>query len=824
MTRTRQLLLPLLLACAATAFSQYNFTQYPGTLRQISVDTQVWGVTAAGEVYRLQNQAWVRMPGALRQVSTSQNHVYGIVAPGSLVRWDAAANNWVPSTPAAPPNVTHVAVGRNGSVAVVAFGMLGPVPSTIVYLLDPGATSWRQLPGGGFKEVANGGADGLWALHSATVAGTTTTTINAFNRAANSWASVGNGATSIAAQGPALMKINAGIASRWSGGQWINIPNTWKSIAPVDGSTLWGVDANGSIWSGVASTITTVVIDINPIGSGSTGALVPPPPPPPTTTSNFVVLGTGNKMLCMDPHMNDACGFERADKVGVYTLNMNCPSGFYDPIWGGTCWKCPDADASGGWLRSATAVTGADACWRVPKETLSAAKRVSNTPWAWDCGGGTFWDGWDGGACWSCPSTHPRRTLNHIKGADACASSLNEVKAASLVSYNGCPSPEPKTMGLTGKRQPGRPFLDIGAGWAQGQASGLCYACPVVDNDGNMLITDRNARSVMGSDGCSIRFKWQPPTFKEPGMAGLNAAGMALSTSLLDPVAFTSELYLLAAGLKIPQAQAAAWVAAEWQSVAAAPFANTSFRKALYTRLLAAAVKAPSARSPHEAALVANMENYIRAKKMFIAGQALNMYDAWKEADAVYRDKVARSPLRIVMNYGTVPLNFGALAENLTAPVGALQTGGSALISGLAVAGTARVGYEGYKIIEGVKNAHSLLIDSTESLKLASGFFQAGGGFIGAATIANIAMSALASVALDQFIAIVSARPKLENSLAVASQTINLQTMVADGPGQDLLKFYWAKAIEDGPQTEDPAVVAFAAKAAAEAKRLGYPK
>lgn len=140
------------------------------------------------------------------------------------------------------------------------------------------------------------------------------------------------------------------------------------------------------------------------------------------------------------------------------------------------------------------------------------------------------------------------------------------------------------------------------------------------------------------------------------------------------------------------------------------------------------------------------------------------------------------------------------------------------------MAGGARVGYEGYKIIEGVKNAHSLLIDSTESLKLASGFFQAGGSFIGAATIANIAMSALASVALDQFIAIVSARPKLENSLAVASQTINLQTMVADGPGQDLLKFYWAKAIEDGPQTEDPAVVAFAAKAAAEAKRLGYPK
>ncbi|MCC6539516.1 MAG: hypothetical protein IT162_18335 [Bryobacterales bacterium] len=85
-------------------------------------------------------------------------------------------------------------------------------------------------------------------------------------------------------------------------------------------------------------------------------------------------------------------------------------------------------------------------------------------------------------------------------------------------------------------------------------------------------------------------------------------------------------------------------------------------------------------------------------------------------------------------------------------------------------------------------------------------------------------MSALASVALEQFIAIISARPKLEASLAVASQPVNLQTMASTGTGQDLLRFYWAKAIEDGPQAEDPAVVAFAAKAAAEAKRLGYPR
>src|SRR5882672_4715404 len=44
------------------------------------------------------------------------------------------------------------------------------------------------------------------------------------------------------------------------------------------------------------------------------------------------------------------CGTTKADYVGAYKLNMSCPSGFYDPIFGGTCWKCPaDTDGKGAW-------------------------------------------------------------------------------------------------------------------------------------------------------------------------------------------------------------------------------------------------------------------------------------------------------------------------------------------------------------------------------------------------------------------------------------------------------------------------------------------
>ena len=111
---------------------------------------------------------------------------------------------------------------------------------------------------------------------------------------------------------------------------------------------------------------------------------------------------------CIDFSLTGSCGSDKADKLGSYSLNLKCDNGFYDPIWGGTCWKCPDDDGSGAFIRSANKIQDSDACWRVPKEKTGSATRVKNTAWAWECPGGTFWDGYDWGACWKCPDALPR--------------------------------------------------------------------------------------------------------------------------------------------------------------------------------------------------------------------------------------------------------------------------------------------------------------------------------------------------------------------------------------------------------------------------------
>ena len=248
---------------------------------------------------------------------------------------------------------------------------------------------------------------------------------------------------------------------------------------------------------------------------------------------------------CIDFGLTGRCGYEKADQLGNYALNLKCSSGFYDPIWGGTCWKCPDDDGSGSWIRSANNIQNSDACWRIPKEQTGRASKVKDTPWAWECPSGSFWD--PVGACYKCPDAMPRRTAAAVWAANACATPVNETKPAILAKFNGCPDPQQALAGGTltpdGKRIPGRPFLDVGAGWAQGKASGLCYACPVVDRDGNFLIADRNVNPVTASNACEVRMKYTPKPFREPGMAGLATVALIQDRQILDAAGFTLELY-----------------------------------------------------------------------------------------------------------------------------------------------------------------------------------------------------------------------------------------------------------------------------------------
>ena len=567
---------------------------------------------------------------------------------------------------------------------------------------------------------------------------------------------------------------------------------------------------------------------------------------------------------CIDFSLTGSCGSDKADKLGSYSLNMKCDEGFYDPIWGGTCWKCPDDDGSGAFIRSANKIQDADACWRVPKEKTGSAIRVKNTAWAWECPGGTFWDGYDWGACWKCPDALPRRTGHPVYSGDACATAANETKPAIFVKFNGCPDPQQAlangTVTPDGRRIPGRPFLDVGAGWAAGQAGGACYACPVVDRDGNFLITDRSGSAVTAGDACTIRMKYTAAPFTEPGMAGLATVGLIQEKQILDPTGFSRELYRQAAANGVQQP--VAWVGEQWADVASNPSKNTYLRVAVFNRLLEAAQTPAASRSPAQRAAVAAMEKYIHDKRVYVAQVSLDMYKAWKAKSDEWNASHAQSPIAQLFDYGTVPLDFLGMAAAVLAPAsatsamlvaGALSTQWSAG----ALAGAKEAADAAYRAAPIAEVANPLQVSVSEALvaseakaatpvmvELANQVRSASSAkattdiaraALSARIVASLAVGAIeiattiiAAVAMDQFMSIITAQSKLEGALSTAKlQTIDLGKLISTTGGIDELRWHFAQAVGNAPVLPEASALltlAQAGKTAAAASGYAIPK
>ena len=563
--------------------------------------------------------------------------------------------------------------------------------------------------------------------------------------------------------------------------------------------------------------------------------------PRPAATPIQVLSGTASSRVqagvkCIDFSLTGSCGSDKADKLGAYSLNMKCDEGFYDPIWGGTCWKCPDDDGSGAFIRSANAIQNADACWRVPKEKTGPATRVKNTAWAWECPSGTFWDGYDWGACWKCAEPLPRRTGHPVYASNACATPANETKPAVFLKFNGCPDPQQAlasgTVTPDGKRMPGRPFLDVGAGWAAGQAGGACYACPIVDRDGNFLITDRSGSAVTAGDACAIRMKYTAVPFTEPGMAGLATAALIQEKQVLDPVLFTKELYRQGLAAGIPDLTT--FVRDQWTDVAAHPSTNMYLRLAVFNRLLEAAQTPAASRSPAQQAAVVAMESYIHDKRVYVAQVALDMYKAWKAKSDEWNASHKQSPIAQLFDYGTVPLDFLGMAAAVLAPASATSallvtaalstqwtTGALAGSKEVAdavfraaplgeVANPLQVSVSEALMATEAKAATPAMVELANQAKAAStskATVDAMKAALSARIVATLAVGAIeiattiiAAVAMDQFMSIITAQSKLEGALSSAkAQKIDLGKMISTTGGIDELRWHFAQAVGNAP-------------------------
>ncbi|MBL8323430.1 MAG: hypothetical protein JNJ89_00575 [Rubrivivax sp.] len=175
------------------------------------------------------------------------------------------------------------------------------------------------------------------------------------------------------------------------------------------------------------------------------------------------------------PALGAECGGEgqASCTIAKATLVSNkpgqCPGGaFFDPIDGGTCWRCPD-----GMARTVFHVKSGDACERPLHEAFAKATRHGRATGLLrtDCQRGQFWD--PNGDCWSCPGGY-RRTAHPVTAERACARTVPPQRAAAQFAASlACPQGS---------------FFDLVDG-------GTCWKCP--EGYG------RGAAHVKAGDACA---------------------------------------------------------------------------------------------------------------------------------------------------------------------------------------------------------------------------------------------------------------------------------------------------------------------------------
>lgn len=384
-----------------------------------------------------------------------------------------------------------------------------------------------------------------------------------------------------------------------------------------------------------------------------------------------------------------------------------CPSGsFYDPIRGGECWSCPV-----GYKRSAAHIDAANACFVPAGERLSRATRVKNTIWPHECPGGTFHDGWNGGACWRCPGGY-NRTANHINTDKACSASFSEQQARARVvkkaqcetgefqdPRNGgecwsCPTETSRTLSpVNGNKACEKPggfryaratqesVLTCPAGEIFDLASsknsnvmtrirtqvgsnpmpegigksngGTCWSCPAGST--------RSTTAVWGKDACALGvIDWQPAPYGQPGLFGLDGAeevALALiqERKLIDSIADSMVPTIATTSAKARQLV--------WEEIAAEPHNSSALNLAALARVQAAVAK-PAQATEAERRLAASFVTAVRDFRVFMAQNALDAYDAWKVAEEYWKSQTrSKNPTNMsaLYDYGTVPPDFAEI-------------------------------------------------------------------------------------------------------------------------------------------------------------------
>ena len=821
-----------------------SWKQMPGAAVRVAVDPKgaAWVVNAAHMIFRWSGSDWQQMPGAATDVGAgADGTVWVIGTDGAAWKW--TGSDWA----SAGGIVTAIAVGPDGKPWAIN-------PSGGVWRHD--GSSWKQLPGSG-SDITVDAAGTVYVLGGSPVAGGHP--VQRFT--GQSWVAEGAAGTRLAA-GPAGRLIVAKDAAS-GGGLLTMVPPGTVSVTPtvIAGSTTppagtgpiqytitspgqtvismpggavttGGVPVGGGTASGGTPSATGGSLQGGNTGGGSLLQV-----PGGAGSAPLVVSGvyatqiTNGSLLCSDGgNVNSTrCGYTSAIKVGTLKTAWphECPSGTtFESIFGGSCWSCGD------WTRDGLKPADSDqACYG---NVYTKATRVKAAATLFTCATGNIWDGYDGGACYTCPEGY-ERSAEHIAGDWGCFRVAHKV--AELKKNLGCPDQTEWSLGKP------KPFADIGLN--------TCYACPTMDEaTGDVLITERSLAAADTTQACRVEVRWKPTRVTALRISSverdnaLPGSGVLVGEILEQPGVINGFLRHLAAQERVQEFAVSAWVERRWSEMVANPSESDVLKALLYQRVVAALQRPAGERDGAEQRLLEAFQKQTQARQVAVPQDALNMYLAWKRSVDEVRALRAHN-VSDFFYYGTVPPNFEVAAQ----ATAALETTGIGTLAFVAsttayfnnIAGTIRMARNA-EVINGFRNATEAIArminagKMTDDVAKGTRALVAGRALVtgvqgaitgvtamaAAASVVGIVGSVFISIAIDQIVEIATAQQKLEASLDAAKAPVKLEDLLSSSAGMTKLAYCWSGMLEIKDPPIDSTLVSKANAAWAAAKASNY--
>lgn len=677
-----------------------DWKQVEGRLTSISAakDGSVWGVNSDGMIFRRSGDTWQSVEGQLVQISASRdNDVWGVNANGEVWRWNGSA--WSP----VPGRLRQVSASAGGTVVGIAAD-----GSVVVRVAD----RWQTVPGG-LVQIAVADPSSTVLVGNLPSNNIQAPQIVVGNLPSNNIQAPAPPAQQIVIEGAPIVLVTPPVPTPAEPApaplQVRGTVDTSASPLPFDigpigaSKASCGTSDAGKLCTAVPATFVHNASAVCPSGS-------------------FVDVGKWSCWSCPEGYSRSlsavdsdkACQQKDSTQKGGYLAatfqGRLCEAGtFFDPIRGGECYSCP-AD----YKRSAAHVDAPNACYIAAGESLKPATRGKRTVWPHECSAPSFWDGLDGGSCWSCPSNY-RRTAYAVNASNACSASVAEKQAlATKKGKAACEPGEIFDLRIKGEQDisagggcwtcpiaTDRTALPVDGTQACNRPPGLRFATatqskalnceaneifdPISSSNPNMASalkarnlldgpkqtanaiggtcwtcpagSKRNVNAVYSGSACQpTGITWKSANYNQPGLFGLKGAE-AVALKLVDE---RTTINLVIAGMKDgPEGSKlpADFARITWDLIGKRPQDSAVLQAAVFSRVVAAANDRAKA-SPEEIILLDDVIAQVRKFRVFIAQDALDAYRAWRDNTTFRQNQYARSQLQTMVDIGEVPPDF----------------------------------------------------------------------------------------------------------------------------------------------------------------------